>query len=95
ELDGDGNLLEYVEKPTLTYHVSTGIYACHRRLLEFIPRGQRLDFPDLMRQLIARREAVGTHLFRGHWLDIGRPEDHALAVEMLERDPAAFLPAPR
>lgn len=92
KLDEQGNLVDYVEKPTLTYQVSTGIYAFHRRILDFIPAGERLDFPDLVRGLIARHEALGTHLFRGQWLDIGRPEDHALAVEALERDPAAFLP---
>jgi len=95
ELDAQGNLVDYVEKPTLTYQVSTGIYAFHRRILDFIPPGQRLDFPDLVRGLIARHEALGTHQFRGQWLDIGRPEDHALAVEALERDPAAFLPPAR
>ncbi|MBI5836744.1 MAG: NTP transferase domain-containing protein [Candidatus Eisenbacteria bacterium] len=95
KLDDQGNLLEYIEKPTLTYHVSTGIYAFHRRILDFIPRGRRLDFPDLVRDLIARGESLGTHLFTGQWLDIGRPEDHALAVETLERDPGAFLPPAR
>jgi NDP-mannose synthase len=92
ELDPDGNLKEYIEKPTLTYKVSTGIYAFHRRILDFIPRNQRLDFPDLVRQLIAQREALGTYMFRGQWLDIGRPEDYDLAVETIERDRAAFLP---
>ena len=92
ETDGDGKLTDYVEKPTLHYRVSTGIYAFHRRILDFIPRGQRLDFPDLVRELIARREDLGTYPCRGQWLDIGRPEDHAIASETLERNPGSFLP---
>lgn len=92
ELGPQGELLDYIEKPTLSYHVSTGIYSFHRRILDFIPRGQRLDFPDLVRTLIQRKESIGTYLFRGRWLDIGRPEDHALAMDMLEQDPAVFLP---
>ena len=92
EVDAQGNLTDYIEKPTLTYKVSTGIYAFHRRILDFIPKGQRLDFPDLVRTLIGRKESLGTHLFQGQWLDIGRPEDHALAMDMLERDPQAFIP---
>ena len=92
EMDAAGNLTGYVEKPTLGYHVSTGIYAFSRRILDFIPRDQRVDLPDVVRTLIARKESLGTYPLRGQWLDIGRPEDHALAVEALERDPDAFLP---
>ncbi len=95
EFGPDGKLSRYIEKPTLSYTVSTGIYAFHRRILDFIPAGQRLDFPDLVRTLIERGESLGAHRFEGQWLDIGRPEDHALAVESLERDPNAFLPKPR
>ena len=95
EVDDAGNLTDYIEKPTLTYKVSTGIYAFHRRILDFIPKGERLDFPDLVRTLIAQKESLGTHRFTGQWLDIGRPEDHALAMGALEKDPDAFLPKPR
>ena len=32
-------------------------------------------------------------MFEGHWLDIGRPEDHAAASEVFEAHHDAFLPA--
>ncbi|HEX2981147.1 MAG TPA: sugar phosphate nucleotidyltransferase, partial [Anaerolineaceae bacterium] len=37
----------YLEKPIYNYLVSMGIYVFEPRVLQFIPQGQYLDFPDL------------------------------------------------
>ena len=47
----------YVEKPTLNYEVSMGIYVYAPRALEHIPKG-RFDFPDLVLALLADGEKV-------------------------------------
>jgi NDP-sugar pyrophosphorylase family protein len=91
EADGDGRVAGYVEKPTLTYEVSMGIYVMEPRVLGYIPRGQRFDLPDLIKSLIADRQPIVGYRFGGHWLDIGRQEDYAHAVEIFERDRAVFL----
>jgi NDP-sugar pyrophosphorylase family protein len=95
EIDGDQRLRAYVEKPTLRYQVSTGIYVFERRIREYLPAGQHVDLPDLMRRLVERGEHVHCHGFEGEWLDIGRPEDYELAVERFAADPARFDPSAR
>jgi NDP-mannose synthase len=93
ETDSDGRIVEYIEKPTLSYEVSVGMYAMQPEVLEYVPRGERLDLPDLIRRLTAEGRLVFGHRFTGYWLDIGRHEDYEAAVELLERERATFLPA--
>ena len=95
EVSPDHRLVSYVEKPTVHYSVSMGIYVFHRRIREHVPRNQRLDLPDLMRQLIARGEVVHCHPFEGEWLDIGRPEDYEDALNRYASDPGRFDPGAR
>ena len=85
ETDEDGRVTGYIEKPTLTYDVSVGIYAMQPAVLEHIERGQPLDLPDLVLRLIAAGAGVHTYRFSGTWFDIGRPDDYAAASEHFER----------
>lgn len=82
ELDDRSEVVEYVEKPTLSYPVSTGMYCFRPRALEFVPKGKFFDLPDLVRALVARGERVWARPFEGVWLDIGRPEDYAQAEDV-------------
>jgi NDP-sugar pyrophosphorylase family protein len=90
--EGD-RLVGYVEKPTLHYRVSMGIYMMSRSVRDHVPRGRRLDLPDLLKTLIARGDHVHCHPFAGEWFDIGRPEDYDEAVKRFEEKPARFLPS--
>jgi NDP-sugar pyrophosphorylase family protein len=69
----------YVEKPTLGYSVSMGVYVYEPRVLELLPSGH-VDFPDVVRLLLERGESVVSYPFSGTWFDIGTPEDHERAV---------------
>jgi NDP-mannose synthase len=91
----DERLVGYTEKPTLHYRVCMGIYVFERRVLEYIPRGQRMDLPDLMQALVARGERVHCHAFSGDWFDIGRPEDYEQALQWYEANAARLLPEER
>ncbi len=57
----------------------------HRPLATDHRRPGYLDFPDLVKHLLAVGEPVHFYPFDGYWLDIGRPEDYARANEELER----------
>jgi NDP-sugar pyrophosphorylase family protein len=81
EVDADDRVTNYFEKPTYCMPVSMGIYVFAPRVLEFIPPGQYLDFPDLVRKLIAAGESVSVCPFDGYWQDLGRPSDYEQAVE--------------
>lgn len=81
EADASGYVSDYREKPELNYFVSMGIYVYEPRVLRLIPRGGYLDFPDLVKRLLAEGERVSTYLCNGYWLDIGRHEDFEMAAD--------------
>lgn len=82
----------FIEKPTLHYEVSMGIYVYSRRALEFVPPGH-FDFPDVVLALIAAGERVSRYHFGGEWFDIGTVGEHERAVESFAADPSVFDPA--
>lgn len=94
ELDEQGRVSDYIEKPTLNYFVSMGIYYFKAAILDWIPKGQRLDLPDLMKQLIAAGQAPQAYAFDGLWLDIGRQQDYAEAQELFAKHQQLFLEQP-
>ena len=69
-------LTRYIEKPTLSYSVSMGIYVFEKKALEWIPSRKFLDFPELIQKLIKRNERVVCYPSNDFWLDIGRHEDY-------------------
>jgi len=81
EMDESFELKNYLEKPTLRYHVSMGIYVFEPEILELIEPNGYLDFPDLVLSLIKAGKKVFAFPFDGYWLDIGRHEDYELAQE--------------
>ena len=83
----------YLEKPVQTHLVSMGLYVMRREAVApHVVPGQKLDMPDLMRNLVADHRRVLCHAPDCIWLDIGRPEDYAQAQDMFERDRTLFLP---
>jgi NDP-mannose synthase len=74
----------YVEKPTLSFDVSMGVYAYEPRVLELMPSGH-FDFPDVVHLLLEQGEPVMSYPFTGTWFDIGTQSDHERAVEALGR----------
>ncbi len=92
QCDGDERVSGYIEKPTTDYTVSMGIYVFEPCVLEYIPAGQYLDFPDLILKLIDRGETVNGYTFDGYWMDLGRPDDYAQANQDFCNMKKQFLP---
>jgi NDP-sugar pyrophosphorylase family protein len=92
EADGNDLLTGYVEKPSIDYRVSMGVYCFDARVLDMLEHSKYRDFPDLVKSLIAAGEKVVSYPFDGYWLDIGRPDDYATAIEEFESRRALFLP---
>ncbi len=84
EKDEAGRLTRYIEKPAHDFHASMGIYVLEPEVLRFLKAGERADLPDLMQDLMRNDHAVQCYSFQGYWQDIGRPDDHARAVEALD-----------
>jgi NDP-mannose synthase len=91
ELNGNYEVQKYIEKPTLSYKVSMGLYVFEPRVIDFIPKGEYLDFPDLVRKLIAADERVIGYPFSGYWRDLGKPEDYEQAAEDFESMRSQFV----
>lgn len=84
----------YEEKPQIDYVVSMGIYALEPAALEYIPQDTAFDIPDLVLALLAANEPVGSYLFEGYWLDIGRHDDYTQALDDADTIVPRLLSAP-
>jgi NDP-sugar pyrophosphorylase family protein len=93
EIDGSGNLAKYTEKPTFDFTVSMGINFFHRRVLDQLHDGERLDIPELIAKLMAAGERVACYSEECRWLDIGRADDYLTATETFAQFQDEFLPS--
>jgi NDP-mannose synthase len=91
ETDGFGMLTGFSEKPAVKYLVSMGVYAVNRDLLDLVPERQTYGFDHLMRDMLLQKKSVHVARHCGYWLDIGRPDDYAQAVEEFETQKSRLL----
>jgi len=92
EFDAQRHLTNYIEKPTLQYRVSMGIYIFEPRALQMLPKNERIDLPDFVKRLVAAGETINCYPYDGYWLDIGRPDDYQQAVADLDKIVGDLLP---
>ncbi len=64
-----------VEKPTERYFVNAGIYVLEPETLEYVPKNEFFDMPDLFERLIEERREATVFPVREYWQDVGRKED--------------------
>jgi NDP-sugar pyrophosphorylase family protein len=90
--NGDYQITGYIEKPVYDFMVSMGIYVFEPKVLSYITIDQHLDFPDLVKKLIAANERVVAYEFNGYWEDLGRADDYERASQDFEKMRPQFLP---
>ena len=73
------------EKPTYNYFANGGVYIMKSELIGMIPKGEYLDAPDFIMNLIEDKRNVGSFHIEGTWVDIGSPDDYRLANELVSR----------
>ncbi len=95
EFNGRMEVTDYREKPVLPYDASMGIYLFDRTVLEEFTRGDYIDFPTIVKAMVAAGKSVKVYLSDTEWLDIGRPDDYARASEQFEELRERFLPSHR
>ena len=89
--EGTYRVNKYIEKPTRNYLVSMGIYVFEPRVLDFIPKGEYFDFPNLVNALLGANESVMCFPFEGYWRDLGNQDDYVAANEDFESMRSQFL----
>ncbi|WP_342550751.1 nucleotidyltransferase family protein [Lysinibacillus sp. FSL M8-0216] len=78
-------LVSIKEKPIQRSFVNAGIYVLSPNVLDYIPKGEFYDMPDLFNKLMSVTYNVSVFPVRESWLDIGRIEDYNKAnTEYLE-----------
>lgn len=82
----------FVEKPTLSYEVSMGIYVYDPIALSHVPKEGHFDFPDLVHALLGAGERVITYPFEGDWFDIGTTDEYEQATLHYEANRSQFDP---
>jgi len=92
EADNESYVSDYIEKPTFDYRVSMGVYVFEPAVLACLKPREHCDFPDLIKTLVAAKRKVASYPFSGYWLDMGRPDDYARAIEEFEARRGEFLP---
>ena len=92
QMDEAHRIHGYIEKPIYNYTVSMGIYVFEPAVMKYISFNQYLDFPDLVLKMIAAGEKISSYVFDGYWMDLGRPDDYAQAVEDFTSMHDQFLP---
>lgn len=75
----------YEEKPEIPYTVSMGVYVAEPAVLEYIPQNSSFDVPELVLKLVENGQQVGSYLYEGYWLDIGRHDDYEKAIAEFEQ----------
>ncbi len=91
DVNPDGQLIGFREKPKVPFRVSMGVYMSSRRVIEQIPKNQPFGFDQLMLKLLAEGTSPFIYQHKGFWLDIGRSEDYILAQEEFEKNKSRFL----
>lgn len=74
----EGRVVDYLEKPSLQFDVSMGVYVFEPRALSYLPGGE-CQFPELVHLLLAAGEKVAAFRSDAIWYDIGTPEEHERA----------------
>jgi NDP-mannose synthase len=92
EVDADNWVADYIEKPTYHYSVSMGIYLFEPEILNYIPKNEHLDLPELVIKVMQDGKKVNVFNFEGYWLDIGRHDDYERAIEEFSMHREDFLP---
>jgi NDP-mannose synthase len=83
----DGLVTDYIEKPSLRYQVSMGIYVY---ALKYLPEDGPCQFPDLVLRLIKAGERVAAYECDADWFDIGTVHEHEGAVVDIEQFPEKY-----
>lgn len=85
DLEGD-RVKGLREKPNFNYFANAGVYILRKSLTGGLERGEYLDAPDFMEDLIAKGGKVVHFPIDGTWIDIGSPADYRYADELMRRN---------
>lgn len=72
-------IVGFEEKPISRSHINAGVYALDPAALNVLASNAHCDMPTLFERLQAKAERTVAYPMHEPWLDVGRPDDLALA----------------
>ncbi|MCW4050245.1 MAG: NDP-sugar synthase [Candidatus Bathyarchaeota archaeon] len=80
ELDNEGRITRFVEKPepgsAPSNLINAGIYILEPEVLEYMPPGKKFDTEEDVFPILAEEGKLFGFEFHGYWTDIGVPEEY-------------------
>jgi len=70
-------IIKFVEKPTLNFNVSMGVYCVSKKAISSLKKNKFLNFDVFVKKNIKNK--IYSHNHNGFWLDIGRVDDYEYA----------------
>lgn len=81
EINDKHELKSFLEKPTLNYLVSMGVYVYEPEVLKYITPGRYLDFPEVVWKMLEEGKKIVGYPSDDYWLDLGSHADYAKAQQ--------------
>ncbi|MCM1326539.1 MAG: sugar phosphate nucleotidyltransferase [Bacteroidales bacterium] len=76
EIDGEGQVVQFREKPGFQFHTNTGFYVIEPEFLKRIPSDTFINITEIIESCIRDGEKVGTYLVdEDSWMDMGQIEE--------------------
>jgi NDP-sugar pyrophosphorylase family protein len=92
EINDRYELQSFLEKPTLNYLVSMGVYVYEPAVLQYIAPGQRLDFPEVVWRMLKEGKRVVGYPCDDYWMDLGSHADYSKAQNEFDDIKDRLLP---
>lgn len=73
-------ILDFKEKPSITFPVYAGIVVLEPKALDYVRDGEFLHMPDLFLRLKGRNKKIVTYHHEGTWVDIGQDIEQYLKI---------------
>ena len=70
-------IIKFIEKPTLNFNVSMGIYCVNKKSIKSLKKNNFLNFDIFIKKNLNKN--IYSHKHNGFWLDIGRVDDYEYA----------------
>jgi mannose-1-phosphate guanylyltransferase len=87
ELDGEGKVIRFIEKPERGQEpsnlINAGIYVFEKDIIEYIPEGRRVSTEEEVFPILAQEGNLFGYEASGLWLDIGVPEAYLDANRLI------------
>ncbi len=91
EVNEEGDLDQYLEKPEHKSYVSMGVYILNKECQRLIKKDEFIGMPDLLLKMKDRGDRISCFPTRAMWLDLGRLDDFELSQDVFQKHKKKFL----